>query len=58
MQSITWEAVRGLFNNKTPKIKKAVSDVWKSYKKGEIEQEEAQKLITDIAGGFNAPTWH
>lgn len=57
MQSISWEAVRGLFNNKSPRIKKAVSQVWKRYKRGELTQRQAQDLIYDIAGGINEPTW-
>ena len=58
MQSITWEAIRGMFNNKSDRVKKASIQVWKRFKRGEISQPEAQKLIHDIAGGINDPTWH
>lgn len=58
MQSITWEAVRGLFNNKSAPIKKASQQVWQRYKKGELTQPEAQEQIMKIAGGINAPDWY
>lgn len=58
MQSITWEGVRGLFSNKTAKVKKEASDIWKRYKAGEIEQNVAQQLIYSLAGGIDAPSWH
>lgn len=59
MQSITWEAVRGLFTPefKTPANNKAVAEVWKSYNKGEVTLEQAHAKILDLAGGVNDPAW-
>ena len=57
MQSITWEAIRGLFDKKTPKIRQAAEGVWNQYKKGRITQSEAQESILELAGGVNAPAW-
>lgn len=57
MQSITWEAVRGLFDNKSAPIKRKVQNVWKEYQKGKITQSQAQEQILNIAGGINAPDW-
>jgi hypothetical protein len=59
MQSITWEAVRGLF---TPEFKTAgnkakVAEVWKRYKLGDITLDEARDQITELAGGINDPSW-
>ena len=58
MQSITWEAGRGLFNNKSAPMKRKVSAVWKDYKAGKISQKQAQEQILNIAGGINAPEWY
>jgi hypothetical protein len=60
MQSITWEAVRGLF---TPKFKAnrqnvaAIENVWKAHRKGKMSLDEARKQILDQAGGIAPPDW-
>jgi hypothetical protein len=59
MQSITWEAVRGLFPDtfKTPKNMAAVDALWDRYRAGEASLDETRKAINDLAGGVNPPTW-
>ncbi len=60
MQSITWEAVRGLFTDKFKQSAKNVSDVnaiWQRYKDGEIDLDETRRLVDERAGGVNPPTW-
>jgi hypothetical protein len=60
MQSITWEAVRGLFTDKFKQSAKNVSDVnaiWQRYKDGEIDLNETRRLVDERAGGVNPPTW-
>jgi len=61
MQSITWEAVRGLFPDtaKTPAHNARVTDVWKQYRNGKIDQHEAQQRIVNLSAphGIPAPTW-
>jgi len=59
MQSITWEAVRGLFPEsfKTAANSKRVDAVWNRYKNGEISQDNARRLVDEIAGGIRNPTW-
>jgi hypothetical protein len=60
MQSITWEAVRGLF---TPAYKAQdqnvlfVENVWNQYNKGKINLEEARSKINDHSGGIQRPDW-
>jgi len=60
MQSITWEAVRGLF---TPSYKgqasnvEYVDNVWNQYKSGQITLEEARDAVLKHAGGIDAPEW-
>lgn len=61
MQSITWEAVRGLFTatykTNEENITK-IKSIWDSYKSGEIDIAEARARIEREAGGYNDPTWH
>lgn len=59
MQSITWEAVRGLFPDtfKTAKNAKEIDDIWNRYRKGEITQDEARSQVVKKAGGIRPPTW-
>ena len=59
MQSITWEAVRGLFpaEIKNAKMKNAVAEIWQSYKDGTINIEDARTKIHDLAGGVRNPPW-
>jgi hypothetical protein len=60
MQSITWEAIRGLFRpafKAQAKNKAFVNSVWKSYTKGRISIDEARNTISKFAGGIEDPSW-
>lgn len=58
MQSITWEAVRGMFEAADKKTSKApVAAVWKRYVDGEIDLDTARKEVMEIAGGITTPSW-
>ena len=60
MQSITWEAVRGLFTDKFKQSAKNVADIdaiWQRYKSGEIDLDETRRLVDERAGGINPPSW-
>lgn len=60
MQSITWEAVRGLF---TPGFKSQQKNVdttdgiWENYRKGRLSLENARQQILEAAGGVDEPSW-
>lgn len=60
MQSITWEAVRGLF---VPGFKSqqknvdAVDAVWNQYRKGRLSYENARQQTLELAGGIEPPSW-
>ncbi|MBH96793.1 MAG: hypothetical protein CMD87_06000 [Gammaproteobacteria bacterium] len=60
MQSITWEAVRGLF---TPAYKgqkknqETIANIWKRYDAGDITIDQARQEIFDAAGGINRAAW-
>lgn len=60
MQSITWEAVRGLF---APGYKgqasnvEYIDNVWRQYKSGDLTLEEARDAVIKHAGGIDAPEW-
>lgn len=58
MQSIVWEAGRGLFSSVAKRDKnytQGVKDIWGGYKRGEYDQSEAQRRI--LATGIEAPQW-
>ena len=58
MQSITWEAVRGLFRPEQKKgLKAGVAQVWENFRKGKIDENAARKQIDELAGGVEAPKW-
>lgn len=58
MQSITWEAVRGLFEAAQKRgMKSAANAIWNRYKAGEIDQAQAQQEIMALAGGITPPAW-
>ena len=59
MQSITWEAVRGLFRpeQKNEKIKRQVDAIWKRVAKGELNVSEARERISGLVEGIRDPAW-
>jgi hypothetical protein len=59
LQSITWEAIRGLFDAgfKTPKNTSMVDDLWRSHAQGRLSIDDVRKAVEDAAGGIDAPSW-
>ena len=59
MQSITWEAARGLFPKpwKTAENVQLIRDIWKRHKAGKITLDETRQEILNAAGGINEPAW-
>jgi hypothetical protein len=59
MQSITWEAIRGLYPKeiKQPKFKQQINDLFKQYENGKISIDELRAKIFDKAGGIDPPSW-
>lgn len=59
MQSITWEAVRGLFPDTFKNASNAteIENIWKQHKSGKITANEARDKILEKAGGINEPEW-
>lgn len=60
IQSITWEAVRGLYTDTFKSSKQNVSginQIWERYAKGEITIDEARNAAKERAGGIEDPTW-
>lgn len=60
MQSITWEAGRGLFKDtqKTDANRSKTDAIWKDASSGKISTDEARNKIHDVFGGIEPPTWH
>ena len=60
MQSITWEAVRGLFTpgfKQQKKNQETIANIWKRYDAGDITIDQARQEILDGAGGINRAAW-
>jgi hypothetical protein len=60
MQSITWEAIRGLFKpafKRNAKNIDAANKVWQSVREGVITEDEAREQIRSLGGGISAPSW-
>jgi hypothetical protein len=59
MQSITWEAVRGLFTEgfKTEANKEAIDAIWRQVDEGKLSVDEARQQILEKAGGIEHPAW-
>lgn len=59
MQSITWEAIRGLFSPqfKTEANAQAVNDIMRQYRSGKITLDQARQRVVDFAGGIDNPAW-
>jgi hypothetical protein len=58
MQSITWEAVRGLFGeNIKSTIKPKIRAEWTKYKAGEQSFDATREKVMEIAGGIDNPDW-
>jgi len=59
MQSITWEAIRGLFPDtfKTAKNAEAINNIWNQFRQGKIDQPTARRMVYDYAGGIKNPSW-
>jgi hypothetical protein len=60
MQSITWEAVRGLFPDTFKSSKTnvdSVDKIWNDYKSKKISLDKARELTNELSGGINEPEW-
>jgi hypothetical protein len=59
LQSITWEAVRGLFPDgfKNAKNMADIDALWRQYRRGSVGIEEVRNAVEQRAGGFTAPVW-
>lgn len=59
MQSVTWEAVRGLFTEgfKNEANKAAIDAIWRRVDNGKLSVAEARAQIMQMAGGINPPDW-
>jgi hypothetical protein len=57
-QSITWEAIRGLFVAAEKKtLKPIIAEVWAKYMKGEITLEAARDQVFTLSKGIKTPEW-
>jgi hypothetical protein len=60
MQSITWEAVRGLFKphqKRTDHITKGTDQAWHDVSGGKHGPDEARNRILELVGGLDRPSW-
>lgn len=60
MQSITWEAVRGLFKphqKRSDSITKGTDQAWHDVSGGKHGPDEARQRILELVGGLDRPSW-
>jgi len=60
MQSITWEAIRGLFTSGYKQNKQNVENIsklWYDYRNDKLTLQEVLDEIEKRAGGINPPSW-
>ena len=59
VQSITWEAVRGLFPKefKNAKNNADIDAIWRQFKNGKMGIDDVRNAIEKRAGGIDPPTW-
>lgn len=58
MQSITWEAVKGLYRPEQKQtLKDSAATIWARYGNGEIDENQARQETLRVAGGVAAPKW-
>lgn len=60
MQSIAWEAVRGLFspeNKDNAAFRDRNYDIWQGFRNGAYDADTARRMVLDHAQGINAPSW-
>jgi hypothetical protein len=60
VQSITWEAIRGLFTATFKNSKQNVAkieSIWDNYANNKISIDETRKQIDEFSGGIKDPTW-
>lgn len=58
LQSITWEAVRGLFRpGQKVGAKERANQIWRQVASGAINANEARREISKLVGGIEDPAW-
>ena len=60
LQSITWEAARGLFPDDKKRVKTyrdSLEKIWQDVDSGKITADEARSIIYDTAGGIDRADW-
>lgn len=60
VQSITWEAIRGLFPRelKSDTLTNRARELWQEYKDGRATIDETRSAILKLGGGIRDPAWH
>jgi hypothetical protein len=61
LQSVTWEAGRGLFSPEFKRNEKALADIdklWDDVARGKRTAKQVRELIYERANGIKDPSWH
>lgn len=60
LQSITWEAIRGMyvpgFKSQAKNVE-SIDKIWTQFKKGRLSYDGAREFALETAGGIEAPSW-
>lgn len=61
LQSITWEAVRGLYTEVKKRdldLQENVDIIWDDFEKGAVPDVETREALIKASGGIQPPDWH
>lgn len=60
LQSITWEAIRGMyrpgFKSQATNVEQ-IDKIWNQFKKGRLSYDAVRELARELAGGIDEPSW-
>jgi hypothetical protein len=57
LQSVTWEAVRGLYKATAKGLRPEIENIWRQHQLGRISADDARQQIPKLTNGIKPPEW-
>ncbi len=57
LQSVTWEAVRGLYKATAKGLRPEIENIWRQHQLGRISADDARQQILKLTNGIKPPEW-